>query len=158
MCGERVSNNAPAEYRVRMVALYICVLLVWGAALARIDFAEHRLPDRLTLPAIPAGVVIVADLWPGQIEEAVRWAAVIVAIGVILALVADLGWGDVKLLAVFGVLAGGAGTISDSILTICIAGGAHVLIHLLVDGDRKAYIPFGPAILSGFVPVAGAMA
>lgn len=153
-----MSSNAPAEYRVRMVALYICALVLWGAALARIDFAEHRLPDRLTLPAIPAGVAMVADLWPGQIEDAARWAVVIAAIGVILALVADLGWGDVKLLAVFGVLAGGAGTISDSILTVCIAGGAHVLIHLLVDGDRKSYIPFGPAILTGFVPVAGAMA
>ena len=153
-----MSSNAPADYRVRMVALHICALALWGVALASTDFAEHRLPDWLTLPAIPAGVVVVADLWPDQIEDAMRWAVVIAAIGVILALVADLGWGDVKLLAVFGVLAGGAGTISDSILAICIAGGAHVLIHLLVNGDRKSYIPFGPAILTGFVPVAGAMA
>lgn len=153
-----MSSNARTDYRVRMVALYICALVLWGVALARIDFAEHRLPDRLTLPAIPAGVVVVADLWPGHITDAVRWAVVIAAISVILALVADLGWGDVKLLAVLGVLAGGAGTISDSILAICIAGGAHVLIHLLVDGDRKSCIPFGPAILTGFVPAAASMA
>ena len=45
-----------------MRALYICVVAVWGIALARIDFAQHRLPDRLTLPAIPGAIALVAQV------------------------------------------------------------------------------------------------
>ena len=130
---------------------------MWAVALARIDFAEHRLPDRLTLPAIPAAVGIVADLWPAHLVESVNWAVIVVGVAVILALIADVGWGDVKLLVPFGLFAGGAGVIEQSLVAICLAGGAHVFVHLAIDGDRKAHIPFGPAILMGFAPVIGAM-
>ena len=75
----------------------------------------------------------------------------------ILALIADVGWGDVKLLVPLGLFVGGAGVVEPSLMAICLAGGAHVLVYLAIDGDRKAHIPFGPAILMGFAPVVGAM-
>lgn len=125
---------------------------MWGAALARIDFAEHRLPDMLTIPAIPAAVAVVATLWPAGLTDALRWGVVVVAGATILAVVADLGWGDVKLVASVGVIAGGAGTLDTAAIAICVAGGAHVLVHLAIDGDRRAHIPFGPALLTGLAP------
>ena len=132
-------------------------MAVWAVALARIDFAQHRLPDRLTLPAIPAAIAIVADLWPERLVKSITWAVIVVGFAVILALIADLGWGDVKLLVSLGLFVGGAAVVDQSVLAICVAGGVHVLVHLVVNGDRKAHIPFGPAILMGFAPVVAAM-
>ncbi len=132
-------------------------MAVWAVALARIDFAQHRLPDRLTLPAIPAAIGIVADLWPERLVKSITWAVIVVGFAVILALIADLGWGDVKLLVSLGLFVGGAAVVDQSVLAICVAGGVHVLVHLVVNGDRKAHIPFGPAILMGFAPVVAAM-
>jgi prepilin signal peptidase PulO-like enzyme (type II secretory pathway) len=62
-----------------MSALYVCALVAWATALARIDFTEHRLPDRLTLPAFPAALGIVAQLWPHYLGESVQWAALVLA-------------------------------------------------------------------------------
>ena len=137
-----------------MSALYVCALVAWATALARIDFAEHRLPDRLTLPVYPAAVGIVAQFWPHNLGESVQWAALVLAGAVTLAVVADLGWGDVKLLGVLGMIAGGSGTVANSAFMVCIGGGLHVLVHLMVDGNKRAHIPFGPALLLGFVPSA----
>jgi prepilin signal peptidase PulO-like enzyme (type II secretory pathway) len=106
----------------------------------------------LTLPAIPAAIATVATLWPTNLGVAVQWGIVVVAGATILALVADLGWGDVKLVASLGIIAGGSTTITHAATIICLAGGAHVLVHMVVDGNRRAHIPFGPALLTGFTP------
>ena len=135
-----------------MRALYICAVTVWGIALARIDFAQHRLPDRLTLPAIPGAIALVSQVWPSRLVDAAQCGIALVAGATVLALVADLGWGDVKLVASLGIVSGGSGTIAESATLVCLAGGVHVLVHLLVGGDRRAHIPFGPALLSGFTP------
>jgi len=154
MCEVIPSASGWHGYRDGMSALYVCALVAWVTALARIDFAEHRLPDRLTLPAYPAAAGIVAQFWPHNLGESAHWAVIVLAGAAILAVVADLGWGDVKLLGVLGIIAGGSGTVSDSAFMVCIGGGTHVLVHLVVDGDKRAHIPFGPALLLGFVPSA----
>ena len=129
-------------------------MTLWGIALARIDFAEHRLPDRLTLPAYPAMVAIIASIYPANLDIAVTTGAIAIALGVALNHVADLGWGDVKLLGILGIAAAGTNTVLEAIALITLVGGVHALIHLVVDGDRTAHIPFGPALLTGFLPVA----
>lgn len=141
------------EYGERMPALYICAILAWGIALARYDFAEHRLPDRLTLPAYPAAVGVVADLWPELVGPALVTGGVALVIGFAASRLADLGLGDVKLLGVWGIVAGGSGEILGSLALVAILGGLHALIHLAITRDRAAHIPFGPAILAGFIPV-----
>lgn len=125
---------------------------MWGIALARTDFAEHRLPDRLTLPAIPAAIAVVAQLWPNHLGQALGSGAILATGAAVLALVAGLGWGDVKLAGSLGIIAGGSNTIAEATAIICLIGGLHVLIHLAIDGDKNAHIPFGPALLTGFVP------
>lgn len=135
-----------------MGLVYMAAVLVWGAVLARIDFTEHRLPDRLTLPAIPAAILATNALWPDRLVDSIRAVIIGLAAGAILAVVADLGWGDVKLLGSLAPVAAGSGTVTESIGLICVLGGIHVVIHLLVDGDKSAHIPFGPALLAGFIP------
>lgn len=140
-----------------MPALYIGALVVWGIALARWDFAEHRLPDRLTLPAYPAAAAIVSQLWPAQLGIALVMGVIALAIAATLHVTVDLGGGDVKLLGIWGILAGGSGTTLDSIALIALLGGLHALLHVLITRDRRSHIPFGPAILVGFLPATASM-
>ena len=77
--------------------LFIASVAAWAVALARIDFREHRLPDRLTLPALPVALVVLALNRPENLGFAATIAVVVVAIGLGAHRVADLGLGDVKL-------------------------------------------------------------
>lgn len=137
-----------------MPALFIGALVLWGFALARIDFAEHRLPDRLTLPAYPAAVAIVAVCWPDRLGSAAATGLSSLVAALALHLTVDLGWGDVKLLGPWGILVGGADVALDALLVTGFVGGLHALIHWGVLRDRTAHLPFGPAILAGLIPVA----
>ncbi|MDP4586528.1 MAG: hypothetical protein NWS64_04445, partial [Microbacteriaceae bacterium] len=51
--------------------LYFTVVTAWSVVLARVDFREHRLPDRLTVPAIPVATVVVAWSRPEALTFAV---------------------------------------------------------------------------------------
>jgi leader peptidase (prepilin peptidase)/N-methyltransferase len=85
--------------------LYFTAVTLWSVALARVDFREHRLPDRLTLPAIPIAVGLVALMNPLALTFAVGAAIALGTTGLLSQRFADLGWGDVKLLPSVGLLA-----------------------------------------------------
>lgn len=133
--------------------LYFTAVTVWSAALARVDFREHRLPDRLTLPAIPVAVALVAWLRPTALTFAVGAAIAVGTVGLIAQRVADLGWGDVKLLPSVGMLAANSPNPADSLVAwfvaMAILGGIHAALHLAITRDRLSHIPFGPSILGG---------
>jgi prepilin signal peptidase PulO-like enzyme (type II secretory pathway) len=57
-------------------SIYLCAVITWAVALARVDFREHRLPDRLTLPAIPIALGILAVKRPENLGFAVTAAVV----------------------------------------------------------------------------------
>lgn len=134
-----------------------------GAAvvLGAVDLATHRLPDRVTLPAavVCAGALLadaaVHGTWPAMLT-AVLAAAAAFGVAALAASVAPrgLGFGDVKLLGLLGLLLGWAGW--GVLLTGVFLGlvvGALVSIVLLVTrraGWRTA-IPFGPPLLAGAV-------
>ena len=135
--------------------LYVCVITAWSVALARVDFREHRLPDVLTLPAIPVAVVSVAVLNPRSLTFATTTAAGLFGLGIIAHRIADLGLGDVKLLPSVGILAANSSQPGDTVLkwfvAMAVFGGIHAVIHLAITRDRRSHIPFGPAILGGLV-------
>ena len=79
-------------------ALFITSVIVWSVALARIDFREHRLPDRLTLPASPVALAVLTMNRPENLGFAATAAAAVMALGLVMHRVAELGLGDVKLL------------------------------------------------------------
>ena len=137
--------------------------LAWfGAAavvLAGVDLASHRLPDRVTFPAVGGCTAALA------VDAAVTgpWSALLraVAAGVVaylLGTVARLvqprgfGGGDVKLLGLIGVVLGWAGW--DVLVTGVFAGlllgavGSLVLVAVGRAGWRTA-IAFGPPLLAG---------
>ena len=127
--------------------LYIGAVLGWGIALARIDFAEHRLPDRLVLPAYPVMFTFIAVSHVDRAGIAAGTSLAFLAAGLLANRIADLGLGDVKLLGAIGLIAGATGTVVDSLAVASVMGGIHALIHLGFGGKSNEHIPFGPAIL-----------
>ena len=133
--------------------LYFSAVTVWSVALAWVDFREHRLPDRLTLPAIPVAVGMVAWMNPSALGFASTASVVLFAAGWVAHRVADLGLGDVKLLPSVGMLAANSvhpiENLVEWFVAMSILGGIHAAIHLAITRDRRSHIPFGPSILGG---------
>ena len=135
------------------------VLGVLGVGMAYVDLRRHLLPDRLTVPALGAGAVLLggAALASGAGTQYARaWACAAALLGFYLVLVliypAGLGLGDVKLAASLGLYLGwlswGApivGTFAGFVV------GAVVSIVLLATGraNRRTAVPFGPSMLVG---------
>jgi leader peptidase (prepilin peptidase) / N-methyltransferase len=134
-----------------------------GAAvvLGAVDLATHRLPDRVTFPAyIVCGAALLADAAvhgsSPALLTAVLAAAAAFGVAALVAAVAPagLGFGDVKLLGLLGLLLGWAGwgvLLAGVFLGLLV--GALVSVVLLVTrraGWRSA-IPFGPPLLAGAV-------
>src|SRR5258707_12578222 len=86
-------------------------LAILGVALAQVDVAVQRLPDRLTLPAYPGMIVLLAlaaaadDAWPGLARALLGGLALGGAcLGVGLVSGGQLGGGGIKLAGVVGLL------------------------------------------------------
>jgi leader peptidase (prepilin peptidase) / N-methyltransferase len=130
-----------------------------GMLLAVIDLQHRLLPDRIVLPSIAAGAVLllVAAL-PGQewaaVLRACVAAAVLFAVFLVMALIAPsgMGWGDVKLAPLVGLSLGWIGW--EAVVVGAAAGfvvQAAVALVLLA-GRRiglRGELPFGPAMLVG---------
>lgn len=134
-----------------------------GAAvvLGAVDLASHRLPDRVTYPAaaVAASALLVDATVHGTWGALVRAALAAAAAFGVAALAASispagLGFGDVKLLGLLGLLLGwvGWGTLLTGVF-LGLLTGTLVSLALLVGrrvGWRSA-VPFGPPLLIGAV-------
>jgi leader peptidase (prepilin peptidase) / N-methyltransferase len=141
------------------------VAFAWfGAAavvLAGADVACHRLPDRVTWPAVVvcATALLVDAADTGDVAALVRAAAAaVVAFGLatLARVVAPggLGGGDVKLLGLLGLVLGWAGWgVLLAGIFLGLVAGSVVSIALVASrraGWRTA-LPFGPPLLAGAV-------
>ncbi|GAB3445348.1 hypothetical protein GCM10027517_26070 [Phycicoccus ginsengisoli] len=132
---------------------WLAVALVW------IDADVHRLPDGLVLPAYPVLLVLVAvaSAGMGQWQPLVRALACMAglyALYFVLALVSpgSLGFGDVKLSGLIGLVLGwlGLGAVVMGTLAGFLVGGLVALVMLV--GRRvglRSHIAFGPAMVVG---------
>jgi leader peptidase (prepilin peptidase)/N-methyltransferase len=137
--------------------------LVWFAGSALVlgatDLAAHRLPDVVTFPAgavCTAAFVLdaaVLGTWAALLR-AVLAGAVAFGVGALAAAVSPeaLGFGDVKLLGLLGLVLGWAGwaVLMTGIFVGLLVGalGSLVLLATRRVGWRTA-IPFGPPLLVG---------
>ena len=121
-------------------------------ALGRVDLAEHRLPNRMVVPAIAAGAVGSALSWAvfGELRLVPLLAALIYG-GVlfVLALVGGMGMGDVKLAAALG-LASPTVAIALASPVIAFLLGGIVAVVVLIRRGRGGHIAFGPYLLAGY--------
>jgi leader peptidase (prepilin peptidase)/N-methyltransferase len=130
-----------------------------GLVLAGVDLAVHRLPDRVLLPAVAAcTTALLIDAaatgsWPalarGVLAAGVAFA---LAAAARIASPAGLGFGDVKLLGLLGLLLGwaGWGVLLAGVFLGLLTGavGSLLLVATRRAGWRTA-VPFGPPLLVG---------
>ena len=132
-----------------------------GAALTFIDLDVHRLPDLIVLPSYPIAFVLL--LVPTVVTG--DWSALLRAVLASLALYAGylvlallspggggLGFGDVKLAGLLGLLLGWLawGPAIVSVFAAFVIGGVIALILLLTRRtSRSSSIAFGPSMILG---------
>jgi leader peptidase (prepilin peptidase)/N-methyltransferase len=130
-----------------------------GVLLAVLDLRHHLLPNRVVLPALAAGVVLLTGAaaltgaWSDLLRAAIA-AAVLFAVYLVMALISpsSLGMGDVKLAALLGLHLGWLGW--PAVGTGAVAGFVvQALVGLVLLASRRiglrSDLPFGPAMLIG---------
>ncbi len=141
----------------------VLALVVWtgllGVALGAVDLVHHRLPDALTLPAIPVtlllvGITEIAAPATGSIITAMTVAVVLGgAFWALSALVPRaMGLGDVKLVPSLALMTGYV-SVAAGVLAVVIAFVLGAVVGLLGMLSRRlsgrSAIPFGPFLVAG---------
>ena len=157
--------------------LGVIYLAVVAWPLAKTDWRERRLPNRLVLPAIPitligqlAAVALGSDWW--QLFQALVLAAAAFGVGLTLNRWAGLGMGDVKLIAALALALGWWGVFGVLWALILAFGFAGFVVGVLFFLGKikrtsnskfmlglatgwpiglRSSIPLGPYLLIGFV-------
>lgn len=145
-----------------LAAVGACGYLAALAVLAEVDLAEHRLPNNLVGPL--AGVVALwlaaAGIAGDDVGRAVRALAVGLAVAaafLAVAVVGDLGMGDVKLALPVGMVAAWLGATAGRATVVATglsaAVGAAVLLARSRNrgegGGPRPRLPFGPFLALG---------
>lgn len=140
------------------VAAY-CVLGALGVALAAIDLRVQRLPDRLTLPAYPAllGLLAAAALighqgWP--LARAVLGGLALGGAYLLLALIrpGGIGGGDIKLAGLAGLALGWLGwrtELGGAALGFVLAGLAGLALLVARRVTLRSHMSYGPFLIGG---------
>ncbi len=134
-------------------------LALVGVALALIDLAVQRLPDRLTLPAYPVligllAMTAVVEHEAGALRRALLGGLVLAACFLVLALLSGgrLGGGDIKLAGLIGLALGWLGwgsLFAGACLGFLLAAVVSLLLLAGRRVTRTTLISFGPYMLGG---------
>lgn len=130
-----------------------------GVALALIDYDVKRLPDPLTLPSYPVGLVLLG-IASGVHHNGWSFARALIGMSALFAFYftvafiapRGMGFGDVKLSGVIGLYLAwlGWGELAVGAFAAFVVGAVvGVGAMLVTGGGRKMKIPFGPFMLVG---------
>ena len=130
----------------------VALLLVWGLiALTVIDLDEQLLPDDLTLPLVWLGLLVnlegtFTDLQSAVIGAAAGYLSLWLVFQVFRLLTGreGMGYGDFKLLAVFGAFLGWQMLPLVVLLSSLIGAVVGITLIVVRGRDRQIPIPFGP--------------
>jgi leader peptidase (prepilin peptidase)/N-methyltransferase len=167
-CRRAISPRYPAV-EAATAALAVSVVLVKHSAhdvllglllvatvvpVTLIDLEHRIIPNRITLPAAVAALAIGLATQPAGVPE--QLLAALAAGGFLLvfalAYPRGMGMGDVKLVAVLGLLLGTS--VAVALLVGVLAGtllGAAIIARAGVAAGRKTAVPFGPFLALGAV-------
>lgn len=128
----------------RVVPLFLGLGWLVVAA-GSVDVARLRLPDALTLPAIPVAVLLLVPMGPGAVWRGLSGGALALAAHAAVHLLAPtaLGAGDVKLAGSLGAVLAGVSW-SALVLAAVLAAVLSVAVALVAG---KAVVPHGPSML-----------
>ena len=133
-------------------AAVAALVLVWGLiALTVIDLDEQLLPDQLTLPLVWLGLLVnidgvFTDLTSAVIGAAAGYLSLWLVFQMFRLLTGreGMGYGDFKLLAVFGAFLGWQLLPQIVLLSSLIGAIVGISMVVLRGRDRQVPIPFGP--------------
>ena len=132
-----------------------------GAAvlLGGVDLARHRLPDRVTYPAAAVCAAafladaVLLDTWSALLRAAAAAAATFGVAALAAAISpAGLGFGDVKLLGLLGLVLGWVGwaaLVTGVFLGLVVGALAAVALVATRRAGWRTALPFGPPLLLG---------
>lgn len=138
-------------------------LAVAGVQLARIDLLHHLLPDRIVLPLLGAGLVLLGAAAgvsgePGNLLRGMAGASILFVLYLFMALTSrnGLGMGDVKLAAPLGLYLGYLGwthLFYGGALGFVAGGVVSLLLILKNRGNKPKEVPYGPSMLAAGLAV-----
>lgn len=140
----------------------VCWLVAFALPAVLVDAAVQRLPDVLTWPCL-AGVIVLSLGQAGADGSAADAVRLLLAAGtaagffLVLALLADVGLGDLKLAASLGAVLGYLSwhaVVVGIVAGLCLAG-LQAAVLLAARRGRSARLALGPALLAGTIVVLG---
>ncbi|GAB3227808.1 hypothetical protein GCM10027447_19230 [Glycomyces halotolerans] len=165
-CIALAASRRPDPRAVAAVSLAVAMLILWRAAdplhafalsavaaagivAAWVDAYRRRLPDAVVLPAYPVvAALLLATAEPDSVLRAGLCAGAAVAVFLAAHLAGQLGFGDVKLAGLLGLVLGWSSwqTAVLALLAAVVIGGVQGAAVLALRGKD---LPFGPAMLLG---------
>jgi leader peptidase (prepilin peptidase)/N-methyltransferase len=151
--------SLPGPSPVRGLASVVLATLAVG--LGAIDVACHRLPSAIVIPSTVVGAVALIAISAGTNDWGTLGRAALgalamgaVFLGLYMIPGGNLGFGDVQLAVLLGLLLGAAGwseVVWGALLPWLV--NAPVVLVLLLRGrvSRRSRVPFGPSMLAGAV-------
>ena len=128
------------------------VLVIVLVPCALIDLRRRIIPNRITGPAALAAIVLGTALDPSGEPHRLMWAGICGGFLLLAALAypAGMGMGDVKLIAVMGLLLGPAVFVALMLALLAqIAAGIVLAVRHGFTRARKTTLPFGPFLAGG---------
>ena len=149
------------EARFLVLAVCACLFLV----LAVIDLEHGLILNKIVYPAIGISLVL-SPFWPGlgfgrsflgesgmihSFLSSISGGLIFAALLFVIALVysGGMGWGDVKMAALIGLITGFPSVLMAMMLSFLSAGTVAILLLHLRLRSRKEAIPFGPFLSLG---------
>ena len=135
--------------------LIACVLLPALIVMTAIDLQYQIIPDVITLPGIPIGLLM--NLATGRMSWIESGLGILVGGGLFFVIIVTsrggMGGGDLKLGAMLGAFLGWKALVFGLFIAIVLGGAIGAVLLLTGRRGRKDPIPFGPFLAAG-----GAMA
>ncbi len=144
-------------YFLGLVGPLYLMAVAWP--LARVDIREHRLPNRLTLPAFPVTIVsqvlavLLGENW-AYLATAAGVAVTAFVAGLVLNRYAGLGMGDVKLITAITLALAWFSPLVPLValaIALVLAGVVATAMVVLQKARMGSSIALGPYLLVGFV-------
>lgn len=129
-------------------------LVLLGPAAAVVDANEGRLPDLLTGPLLGATLLTAAVSGPDGVRGIVV-AIIVTALAALATVVVTdaLGWGDVKLIPTLAIVLGHQHALLTGLVAVVLLVGVTAAVLSL--RNRRAVVPYGPALVFGTIGAAG---
>lgn len=141
-------------------AAAVMLLAPAGLTLAVVDADVHRLPNAITLPAVPVvlGLLTLAAATNGRWEDLRRALVAMLVVGGAFVLVSlllgarGIGMGDAKLMLALAPLLGWHGwapVLVGTYAAFLVGGGVALVLLLARRAERSSRIAFGPYLVLG---------